>query len=155
MKYKQIKNNFLSQLLSVVACCSYSILKTFEGEYKLLCLPANEHNGFVQVNIRYEAVTLSTELCVFYTYIHRVTPCCQNIQTVQYVMQQRIMLHYSRCSCNNNSTFLGYHADLPVLIMSCLYIGLITGKVLPMHNEVLILNCTRSQALYACLPAST
>ena len=33
-----------------------------------------------------------------------------------------------------------------------IYIWLITGKVLPMHNEVLILHCTRSQASL-CLSA--
>ena len=72
----------MSQLLSAVACCSYSLLKTFEGECKLLCLPANEHILFVQVNTCHEAETLSTEFRVFYTCIHSVTPHCQNMQTV-------------------------------------------------------------------------
>ena len=93
--------------LSAVDCCSYSLLKTFEGECKQLCLLANEHNGFVQVNTCHEAEQLN-----YVSSIHVFIGLLLILKTFRLCSMScnshtTTMLHYSCCPCNNNSTFLG------------------------------------------------
>ena len=128
----------MSQLLSAVAthvaCCTYSILKTFEGECtcKLLCLPENKHNGFCTSKHPLSSCNfVNWPMSAIHVFVV-LTPHCRQY-CVPICTVATVMLCYSCCPCNNNSTFLGQlrqlwdHAlvdvDYELVVWYSLYVG--------------------------------